>query len=92
MQVCGARTIVMRMAEGDHPTDACLYAAKLIAQKTTLKRLLDDKGRPNFDVKLYALRKDGAFGSASLWSGATFAVSEGGRHRPEPAAFLFERE
>jgi N4-(beta-N-acetylglucosaminyl)-L-asparaginase len=92
IQICGARTIVMRMAMGDHPTDACLYAAKMIADKTKMKRLLDAKGRPNFDVRLYALRKDGAFGSASLWSGADFAVSEGGRHRIEPAAFLFERD
>jgi N4-(beta-N-acetylglucosaminyl)-L-asparaginase len=92
IQICGARTIVMRMAMGDHPTDACLFAAKMIADKTKMKRLLDSKGRPNFDVRLYALRKDGAFGSASLWSGADFAVSEGGRHRIEPAAFLFERE
>jgi N4-(beta-N-acetylglucosaminyl)-L-asparaginase len=91
IQICGARTIVMRMSMGDHPTDACLYAAKMIADKTKVKRLLDAKGRPNFDVRLYALRKDGAFGSASLWSGADFAVSEGGRHRLEPAAFLFER-
>jgi N4-(beta-N-acetylglucosaminyl)-L-asparaginase len=92
IQICGARTIVMRMSMGDHPTDACLYAAKMIADKTKVKRLLDAKGRPNFDVRLYALRKDGAFGSASLWSGADFAVSEGGRHRLEPAAFLYERE
>lgn len=92
IQICGARTIVMRMAAGDHPTDACLFAAKMIADKTRVKRLLDAKGRPNFDVRLYALRKDGAFGSASLWSGADFALSEGGRHRIEPAAYLFERE
>lgn len=91
IQICGARTIVMRMAMGDHPTDACLYAAKMIADKTRLKRLQDDKGRPNFDVKLYALRKDGAFGSASIFSGGTLAVSEGGRHRLEPAAYLYER-
>ncbi len=91
IQICGARTIVMRMSMGDHPTDACLYAAKMIADKTKVKRLLDAKSRPNFDVRLYALRKDGAFGSASLWSGADFAVSEGGRHRLEPAAFLYER-
>ncbi|RMH26995.1 MAG: asparaginase [Planctomycetota bacterium] len=92
IQVCGAHTIVMRMDAGDHPTDACLYALKTIADRTKPARLLTDDGRPNFQVVFYAVRKDGAYGSASMWSGRTFAVAgagSGARH--EACAFLYER-
>ncbi len=93
IQVCGAHTIVTRMDAGDHPTDACLYALKKIADYTKPARLLDDRGRPNFQVLFYAVRKDGAYGSASMWSGGRFAVAGAGSGaRIEDAAFLYERE
>lgn len=92
MQVCGARTAVARMEAGDHPTDACLYVLKMIADHTRSKRLLDAKGRPNFDVTMYALRKDGAYGSAALWEGKKFAVSDAGGDRLEVCAFLYRRD
>jgi len=92
IQTCGAHTIVTRMDAGDHPTDACLYALKKIADTTKPARLLTDDGRPNFQVVYYALRKDGAYGSASLWSGRQFAVAGAGSgSRREDCAFLFER-
>jgi N4-(beta-N-acetylglucosaminyl)-L-asparaginase len=60
-------------------------------ETTTEKRLRDKEGRPNFDVKFYALAKDGRFGSASIWSGAKFAVFANGSNRHEQSAFLFQR-
>ena len=92
IQTCGSHTIVMRMDLGDSPTDACLYALKKIADHTKPSRLLDDKGRPNFQVVYYALRKDGAIGSASLWSGRSFSVNDGVSNRHEPSAFLYEQD
>lgn len=91
LQVCAARTIVARLDAGDHPTDACLAVLKLIASRTKPKRLLDAKGRPAFNVVLYALRKDGAFGSASMYEGSTFAVCDAKGARLEPSAHLYEK-
>jgi len=83
IQVSGSHAVVMRMAAGDHPTEACLFALKQIASKTKLKRLQDASGRPNFNVTFYAVRKDGAYGSASLQKGPKFAVWSEGRARLE---------
>ncbi len=93
IQICGAHTIVTRMDAGDHPIDACLYALTKIADYTKPARLLDDRGRPNFQVLFYAVRKDGAYGSASMWSGGRFAVAGAGSGaRIEDSAYLYERE
>lgn len=92
IQVGGSRTVVARMEAGDSPTEACLHVARLIADRTKLKRLLDAKGRPAFNVTLYALRKDGAFGSASIHQGGSFAVSDSAGDRVEPSSFLFPKD
>ena len=91
IQVCGAFSIVQHMEAGLGPTEACLAVLKRMADRTREKRLLDAKGRPNFNVSLYALRKDGAYGGATLWSGGKFAVNDGERNGLEEAAFLFEK-
>lgn len=90
IQVCGAHSIVERMGAGDHPTDACLMVCKRIADRTRLKRLQRPDGRPNFNVVLYAVRKDGAYGSACLWAGRKFAVADAKGARLEDCASLYE--
>lgn len=94
IQVGGSRTIVARMEAGDSPTEACLHVLKLIAARTKVKRLLDAQGRPNFGVTLYALRKDGAFGSATMWGDPRmppkFAVCDARGARLQESAFLYE--
>lgn len=92
IQVCGSFGIVEHMARGLSPTEACLAVASRIADKTREKRLLDARGRPNFDVTFYALRKDGAYGSACLREGGTFTVHDGTGARRLPSAFLFPRD
>lgn len=91
IKICGAHTIIEAMRNGMSPTDACLHAHRRIVATTTEKRLRRADGRPNFDVKFYAVAKDGRFGSASIWSGATFAVYADGRNRLEDSAYLHER-
>ena len=91
IQICGAHTVVEAMRHGMSPEAACLYALEMIAAKTHEKRLLDEKGRPKFDVKFYALARDGRHGGAAIWSRAKYAVFSEGRNRHEPCAFLFER-
>jgi N4-(beta-N-acetylglucosaminyl)-L-asparaginase len=91
IKICGAHTIVEAMRSGMSPQEACLFALRRIVETTTERRLKRENGQPNFDVKFYALSRDGRFGAAAMWSGAEFAVYAGGRNRLEPCAFLFEK-
>lgn len=91
LKICGAHTVVEAMRHGMSPVEACLHALKRIVETTTEKRLRDKDGRPNFDVKFYALARDGRYGAASLWSGAEFAVFADNENRLEKCASLFER-
>jgi N4-(beta-N-acetylglucosaminyl)-L-asparaginase len=90
IQSCAAFQIVNHMAAGMEPTDACLRVLRYIADHTQQRYLLDDQGRPNFGVTLYALRKDGAYGSATMRKGAKFAVHDGTAARVGPCAVLIE--
>ncbi|MEM9065623.1 MAG: N(4)-(beta-N-acetylglucosaminyl)-L-asparaginase [Planctomycetota bacterium] len=93
IQNCGAFSIVREMENGATPTEACLTVLKRIADRTKQKRLLDDKGRPNFNVVFYAVRKDGAFGSACmLGPGRQFAVHDGEENRLLDCAVLFPKD
>lgn len=90
IQNCCAYEIVRAMGEGKTPTEACLHALKRVADRTREKRLLTDKGQPNFGLVLYALRKDGAYGCASMHPGYRYAVHDGVTARHLNAAALFE--
>ncbi len=92
IKICGSHAVVEAMRHGMSPEQACLHAIKRIANTTKIKRLRRKDGKPNFDVKMYALSKDGQFGAASIWSGAKFAVYEGGRNRLENCAHLYTRD
>ncbi len=92
IKICGSHTVVEAMRHGMSPEEACLHAIKQIAKTTKIKRLRRKDGKPNFDVKMYALSKEGQFGAASIWSGAKFAVYEGGRNRLEDCAHLYTRD
>jgi N4-(beta-N-acetylglucosaminyl)-L-asparaginase len=91
IKICGSHTVVEGMRHGMPPTEACLAALRRIVDTTTEKRLLRKDGRPNFDVKFYAVSKDGRHGAASIWSGAKYAVYAEGRGRLEDCGYLFER-
>lgn len=92
---CGAFDIVQRMAKGLSPTEACLEVIDSVVKhciKEKRHRDSKDPSRPDFDLKFYALRKDGAFGGATLFSGDTFAVHDGQTARIIPAAYRFEKK
>jgi len=91
LQCCGAYHVVMRMAAGRSPTEACLETLKYIADRTKAPRLLDEKGRPIFNVTLYALRADGVYGSAAMHAGYEFVVMDDKGARREKCAALFEK-
>ena len=92
IKVCGAHTVVEMMRWGLHPRDACLEALRRALHMTKEKRLLDERGRPRYQLKFYALRKDGTFGAAVMWSdyGGEFVVCDENGPRKETAAYLFE--
>ena len=78
------------MEMGDSPEDACLYALKHIADKTKAKRLLNAKREPNFNVVFYAVRKDGAYGSACMRGQRDFAIATSQGARLERCAALYD--
>jgi N4-(beta-N-acetylglucosaminyl)-L-asparaginase len=95
IRVCGGHTVVENMRHGMSPTEACL---------DTLKRVARNYGNDRERLKkiglfFYALRKDGEYGAASLWSKrdrdgkmvpAQFVVNDGSGSRHADAVFLFE--
>lgn len=89
---CSSVVIVEFMRQGKSPQDACLAACERIVRQTKMKRLLNDDGKPDFDVKFYALNKKGEFGGASLWSGGKMAVNTGeSESRLVDLAYLFKK-
>jgi len=90
---CSSVMAVEYMRQGKSPVEACLMACKRISNQSKEPRLLDDNGRPNFQVVFYAVNKKGEYGSAAIWSGARFAVNTGEKEsRLEESAFLYKRE
>ncbi len=88
IRVCGAHTIVEAMRQGKSPNEACLEALRRIARNydqdlTRLKK---------FDITFYALRKDGAMGSAGLFAGQRYAVNDGGSSRLLDCVSLYDRK
>lgn len=88
---CGSATVVEGMRHGKHPKDACLLACERIAKTTKAKRLLREDGKPNFNVKFYAVDKQGRWGGAAIWEGAEFAVFDGKGNRLAPLAGLYAK-
>jgi N4-(beta-N-acetylglucosaminyl)-L-asparaginase len=91
IKICGGHTIVELMRRGASPAEAVMQAVERAVKFTVEPRLLDPEGRPNFDLKYYAVSKDGCFAGASIWSGAKFAVFADGKNRLEDCAFLYAR-
>ena len=87
----GSHTVVEAIRQGRHPKDACLAACERIARATRVKRLQRPDGKPNFNVKFYAVDRSGRFGGAALYSGGEFAVNDAKGPRLEPLAAHFEK-
>jgi N4-(beta-N-acetylglucosaminyl)-L-asparaginase len=98
IRVAGAHSIVENLRHGMTPQDACLDVLKRIARNFD-----NDQARlRRFDINFYALRKDGAYAGASLWSGrvrngqvsrAKFAINDGApQSRLEDCEYLLERK
>ena len=88
IRISGGHTIVENMRHGMSPREACLDALQRVAHNFN-----NDRARLLlFDIKFYALRRDGQYASASLWNRdrAEFAVNDGAESRLEQCATLLQ--
>ena len=89
---CSSVMIVEWMRQGKSPQEASLMACERVVRMTVEKRLLDDGGKPKFDLSFYALNRKGEHGGASLYSGARYSVNTGEKESHlEDMAYLFKR-
>ena len=58
--------IVEEMRRGKHPKDAGMEALKRIKANTIEKRLLNDRGEPNFNINFYVLSAKGEYAGVTL--------------------------
>lgn len=90
IKVCGAFLTVEFMRQGMSPEQACLATLERVVAMTE-RRLLDDRGRPYFNLNYYAINKAGEVGGAALYEGSQFAVADASGARLVDAAYLFRR-
>jgi N4-(beta-N-acetylglucosaminyl)-L-asparaginase len=91
IKVCGAFLAVELMRQGKSPEEALLEVMRRVIAMTE-RRLLDDRGRPYFDLNYYAVSKDGRYAGSSAYEGSHFAVADATGPRLEPTVFLFKRD
>lgn len=90
IQSCGSFLAVRKMEEGMTPEEACLFVLRHIASRTKRKDLLNSRGEPNFNVTMYALRKDGMVGSACLRPGGSYAFATPEGSGVDKSAVVFD--
>jgi N4-(beta-N-acetylglucosaminyl)-L-asparaginase len=89
LKTCASFPAVEFMKQGDSPEAALIKVVERVIA-TTEKRLLDERGRPRFDLEFYAVSKDGRVAGASCYEGSQFAVCDEKGARMEKSAFLFK--
>jgi N4-(beta-N-acetylglucosaminyl)-L-asparaginase len=84
--------IVENMRQGMAPKDAGMAALRRIADNTVEPRLLNRRGRPNFDVRFFIVNRAGDYAGVALYgaSESRFAVADGNGAREESLEGLFE--
>lgn len=90
IKACGAFLAVEFMRQGMEPEQALLKVAERVIAMTEA-RLLNERGRPRFDLDFYAVTKDGRYAGVSCYEGSRFAVCDAQGARTESSAFLFPR-
>ena len=82
--------VVEELRRGAHPKDAGLVALKRVCANTIEKRLLNDRGRPNFGLNFYILDAKGRHAGVHMSGGSSYAVCDENGHRNEHSTPLFE--
>jgi N4-(beta-N-acetylglucosaminyl)-L-asparaginase len=92
---CNCVMVVEHMRDGKSPEEACLKVCERIVSHNKLDRLKDADGRPNFNVKFYAINAKGEFGAAAVWQWpgkyvSRFAIHDGTEAKLVEAAYLYK--
>jgi N4-(beta-N-acetylglucosaminyl)-L-asparaginase len=90
IKVCGAFLAVELMRQGMTPEAALMKVMERVLAMTE-KRLLNDRGRPYFDLNFYAINKKGELAGACAYEGSSYAVCDAQGPRLVKSAYLFER-
>lgn len=91
IKVCGAFLAVELMRQGKSPEQALMQVMERVIAMTE-SRLLDERGRPYFDLTFYALHKDGRVAGACAYEGTRYAVADAAGARVVDCAYLFKRD
>jgi len=91
IKVCGAFLAVEFMRQGMAPQAALMKVMERVIAMTE-KRLLNENGRPYFQLQYYAVNKKGEYAGACAYEGSKFAVADANGARLEDCAFLFRRD
>ena len=91
IKVCGAFLAVEFMRQGMTPQAALMKVMERVIAMTE-KRLLNDQGRPYFQLQYYAVNKKGEYAGACAYEGSKFAVADANGARLEDCAYLFRRD
>ena len=90
IKVCGAFLAVEFMRQGMSPEQALVKVMERVLAMTE-PRLLNERGRPYFDLQFYAIHKDGRTAGASAYEGTKYAVADAqGGARLVDAVYLFK--
>jgi N4-(beta-N-acetylglucosaminyl)-L-asparaginase len=87
IMVCGGFLTVEHMRQGMSPTDAALATLKRVVALTP-PALLDERGRPTYQIQFYAVNKKGQYGAAAM-TASPFAVCDEKGARIEQCATLY---
>jgi N4-(beta-N-acetylglucosaminyl)-L-asparaginase len=84
--------IVENMRRGMSPKDAGLEALRRVHANTIERRLLNARGLPNFNLRFYALNKNGDYAGVAMYASgeATFAVCDDNGARELPLEPLLD--
>lgn len=88
---CSSMLVVEFMRQGKSPEQACLDVCKRVVEHNKMRRLQDEHGHPNFDLKFYAINKRGEHGSASIFAGGMYAIHDGKQARLLQTAYLYKK-
>ncbi len=87
IMACGGFLTVEHMRRGMAPADAALETLKRVVALTP-PRLLNERGRPRYQLNFYAVNKKGETGSAALYP-SKYAVHDGSKAELRDCAYLF---
>jgi N4-(beta-N-acetylglucosaminyl)-L-asparaginase len=75
--------IVEEMRRGAHPKDAGLAALRRIKSNTVEKRLLNQRGEPNFNINFYVMNRKGEHAGVGMYGGPDSTYSYCDDHGPK---------